>query len=83
MSEIEHPMKTILEQKGQVLDMMAIGVSSKYRGKKIGSKLMELAMKNGKEKGFKYVYAFVNDVRSQHLFAKEGCVTIAKLINPR
>ena len=50
--------------------MMVIGVGSNYRGKKIGNKLTELTIRNGKEKGFKFAITMVSDARSRHLLAK-------------
>ena len=79
MSGVDHPIKKSLTEKGQVVDMIAFGVAKKYQGKKIGNKLMELAIKNVKEKCFKFVYAFVTDARSRHLFVKYGCESIGKL----
>ena len=38
---------------------MILGVSSKYKGQKIGSRIADLAFKNGVKKGFKYGFGFI------------------------
>ena len=38
-NELEHPLKEVSDKKGQVLDLMVIGVDGKYIGRKIGSRL--------------------------------------------
>ena len=81
MEEANHPVIKALEEKGNVIDMVGIGVSQKYLGKKIGKNLVDLVVKNGKEKGFKYVYAFAIDAKSRHIFHRFGGETIAKLKN--
>ena len=37
--ELEHPLKELSDKKGQILDLMVIGVDGKYIGRKIGSRL--------------------------------------------
>ena len=76
--ESKHPLKEV-SNSGEAIDFLLIGVDSKYIGQKIGSKLCELSFKLAQEKGFQYSFAFIMNERTQHLFEKEGCITLAKV----
>ena len=53
------PFPDVGQKEGFILDFAAIGVSNKYKGQKIGSRIGELAFKNGVKKGYKYGFAFI------------------------
>ena len=48
-------------------------------GRKIGSRIAELAFHNGVKKGFKYGCGFIVNEKSRHLFLKEGYKTFSAI----
>lgn len=75
--ELEHPLKEVSDKKGQVLDLMVIGVDGKYIGRKIGSRLCSLSLKVGKEKEFQFGFCYIVNSKMKHLLEKEGGKMIA------
>ena len=47
MSQVENPLKDVNKNEGIAIDFLSIGVQSKYMGRKIGSRIAELAFRNG------------------------------------
>ena len=54
----ENPFREVGDKEGMIVDFMAVGVSSKYVGKKVGYRLSDLAFENLVVKGYKYGCSF-------------------------
>lgn len=73
----DHEMKSMLNQKGKVVDLIAIAVKPSAQGKKIGKTLFQLEFEQGKTKGFTYTYALSGHKHTEESFIKAGGAVVA------
>ena len=56
-------------------------MSKKFHNKKIAGQLIQLALPNGIEQGFKFAYTLVVDAKICHIVTKFGCESVGQLKN--